>query len=220
MNRKIKISMFVFACLLQVMLNVGIAEAQQNKNGVASLSCGILINGCDFILQKFSNQSSDPFLFYGEIVDTAHPRYESFSKSLEKFQTVEDCLRVAETNNSPNQTYEFDWTEMRSSEDLEVCFFRLFNSFSSNQVTKSWMESVGFSIRLETTRSPRDGPPRAMDKAVLSVNAMMNEETAISTEISDFYRRIRGWFGKHLSVSVFFNSHERIEYVGVTVISK
>ena len=204
--------------LIYLALAFGEASAQQSDT--TYLVCPTE-SSCSFMTSGVSNQDSNPFLFYGKVVDQDHPRYNDFLKSFRKFPSATQCWKnTSDTNPNISTSFDFDWSKIRSSEDLEVCLFHLFSSFSDVQVVKRWMTNAGFLIRIETLLHLDNGGTTNSGDRVLAINASMNKASAQSAGANRFFRRFCGWFGKSISLTVHYNSDQKIEHLGVIVIRK
>lgn len=213
------------AAMLLTLLWLGQANSRSITVIPESTSYGIVVcpavkMPCNYQLAYESSQSQNPFLFYSKIVDSDHPLYRDYSDALGRFDAVGDCWMKMNHELLGNPVRNFDWSRMKTPEELEVCFFRLFNSFHNRKKTMAWLTEAGFEIAIRKEQKANMAEDKNPRKTVFSINGSMNSKTAEKAGATQFFRRFRGWFGHVISFRVEFNAEDLVEHVGVTVIRK
>jgi len=213
------------AVLLLPLLYLSQANSQSATNTTKYASdhvvvCPDIENPCAYALAYESSQSQDPFLFYSKIVDSSHPLYPEYLGALGRFEAAGNCWKNEPFDLPGNSTRYFDWPRMRTTEDLEVCFFRLFNSLKNKEKTIAWLAQAGFETTIKKEQKRNLVAGRKFRKTVFSISGSMNSKTAENAGATQFFRRLRGWFGHAISFGVEFNAEDLVEHVGITVIVK
>ena len=98
-----------------------------------------------FVVAKelLSSQHNHPFLFLGKPMDPSQPRWDEYAEAIQRFQSAEACL-IAPPEGSEWNLAAVDWTAMHSHKDIEVCFFRIFDTLNDPERVRRWLEHQGY----------------------------------------------------------------------------
>lgn len=99
--------------------------------------------------KRLSNEVEHPFLKHGNIPSSVHlpaSDYRAYRRAVEKFPNVQSCLiRSERVKEHPNLLL-FDWDEIHSLVEGEVCLFRISSSYGDLESTGRWLEHQRFDV--------------------------------------------------------------------------
>jgi len=97
------------------------------------------------LVETFSSEADIPFRFVGKTIGES-PFLRRFVPSVEKFANILSCLKgEARVLHKPSLG-DFDWDQIDSDEDAQVCLFRLATSYATIDDLENWMESQGLRV--------------------------------------------------------------------------
>lgn len=130
----IKDALFAFSLTL-----IGASYAlSDSPDGDAWAQCRAA-SSCTIEYDHLADQTSDPFLFLGKVVDRDHPKWRKYRKSLRRCPDVRDCLLEEEkTAETPNLLM-IDWERICSGESASVCVFRIAASLGTVERIQAWL---------------------------------------------------------------------------------
>lgn len=105
------------------------------------------IANCPIPYVRLSNQETDPFLFFGTIMDESHPRWRQYRRYLFKFTEVRGCLTKKEQEKVEPNLSLIDWQNVGTGRGADVCIFRIVSSLGTPERAKRWLELQGFETR-------------------------------------------------------------------------
>jgi hypothetical protein len=102
-------------------------------------------------VMRLANENQQPFVYAGITIKSTNqeqPNMEDIQQkylpSIDRFLTVKHCLFQAEESLPQPDLTHFNWNEIKTNEDAEVCIHRIASSYSTPEHMKTWFESQGF----------------------------------------------------------------------------
>lgn len=132
----------VFRCIFRIV--AAILVLSQGAVAAETPAACSDANECNFHAQQLSDQSSDPFMFGGRIVDESHPRWKTFRRAIRKFPSVESCLKPNDHEEGELNLLDFDWDRVGTGRNLEICLFRIARSLQNVDRLNEWLMAAGF----------------------------------------------------------------------------
>lgn len=95
---------------------------------------------CPIPYVRLAKQETEPFLFFGKVVDEDHPRYGDYGRALRRFPDVRSCLIVSEREKPQPDLRQIDWDAIQDIREIEVCVFRVASSTEDVETVQRWLE--------------------------------------------------------------------------------
>lgn len=102
-------------------------------------------DNCTIEFDHLATQKTDPFLFNGKIVDDEHPQWKRYKRALRRYPDVLSCLTDTGYDAVTPNLLKFDWDNVGTSFEAEICVFRVASSLGNSCRTIGWLEYQGFS---------------------------------------------------------------------------
>ena len=93
--------------------------------------------------KQLATEESHPFLYYGS-PPLAHR--QDLITPVKKFPDVRSCLVRSEHRSEVPDLRKLDWKRMHKTEDVNVCFFRIFTSIGNAIGSLRWINEQGFQV--------------------------------------------------------------------------
>lgn len=167
------VSIFVLGCNFALALHLCTsANAQQN------------LDRPKFVLppNELSQQSSRPFSINGHVIDRQNPRWDQYESALAIFPTTQSCLQRSSKTQWGWNLAAIEWAAMTNNSDIEVCLFRIADSFGSPERMRSWLNDQGY-VGSDFVSQPYD-----LNQIAKSEDTWMRVEGYLPA--STFYQRV------------------------------
>ncbi|WP_372575202.1 hypothetical protein [Ruegeria jejuensis] len=103
-------------------------------------------DSCVIEYDHLANQSTDPYMFSGKVVDKSSNKWRSHRRSIKKFSDVRECLVKSEQHKENPNLLKIDWDQVGFDHAAEVCIFRIARSLGDTQLFKDWFGYHGFNV--------------------------------------------------------------------------
>ncbi|MCW3783892.1 hypothetical protein [Defluviimonas salinarum] len=131
-----------FLIYVSCLLAAGDASAQISKD--TKLATCDRKESCEIHYDHLSSQDTEPFRFGGKVINKDSPRWREFRRSIQKYQSVEDCPGLQAQEGNDPAWLSFDWRAVGSTADLQVCLFRIAASLDGPSEISKWLSVFGF----------------------------------------------------------------------------
>ncbi|WP_170349182.1 MULTISPECIES: hypothetical protein [Ruegeria] len=101
---------------------------------------------CEIEYDHLSNQSAEPFLFLGYVMDSEQARWKQFRKAIRNYPDVQSCLIKEEQKKESPNLLKLDWKRVGYGSGVEVCIFRISRSLGTLDRIQSWMSYHDFRV--------------------------------------------------------------------------
>lgn len=101
---------------------------------------------CVIEYDHLSNQTAEPFLFLGYVMDSEQARWKQFRKAIRDYPDVQSCLTKEERDKENPNLLKLDWERVGYSSGAEVCIFRISRSLADLERIKSWLSFHEFRV--------------------------------------------------------------------------
>ena len=145
-------------------------------------------NNCRIPHQHISNETDEPFMFLGKVVNDGHPRHSDYDDALRKFRRTQACLISSERMAQTPNLLKIDWANLRGRHDLEVCLFRIFRSLGNLEAIRAWLEFHAFEVRGPTRVVGENYRPRNECEPLYSFGGSWDSDEAMRHRPSLLWR--------------------------------
>lgn len=94
---------------------------------------------------RLANEQSIPFQFLARTVSDENVA-RKYGASVSRFPSVQSCLIKTERGKIHPDLTMVDWSKIRSTQDADVCFFRVASSYNNIDTFRAWLEFHGFKV--------------------------------------------------------------------------
>jgi len=174
-------------------------------------------DSCVIEYDHLSNQTDEPYLFLGYVMDSEQARWGQFRKAIHTYPDVQSCLVEEEQHKKEPNLLKFDWERVGTGRGAAVCMFRIARSLADVEKTGSWLKYHHFKVvgpnrsRSEDFISYRETEPVSYLAAYWSV-----EQYRAKTP--SFIRTLTG-FDTVLRYELIFDFSEASKVVGTYIVT-
>lgn len=160
---KMKFVLVVIAVLLVVVIGVIFVVANMNARQVANIMKA-RETAAPITYKRLSTEKEFPFLLSskrlrGHKKNFSSSRYKSYQQAIASWPDVRSCLIAAERKKEQPNILLFDWQQVHSTEEAEVCLFRVMSSLDDIDKAMKWFQAQGFdSVKKLNSSSSGIGP--------------------------------------------------------------
>lgn len=113
--------------------------------------------------KRLSSEKEFPFLRFGKTLSERRKyppaaNFRKYEQAVQRWPDVRSCLIISErTKETPNLLL-FDWQQVRSTYQAEVCLFRVMSSLADVEKARQWFLAQGFDrvLKARTPLNKRD----------------------------------------------------------------
>lgn len=131
---------------------------------------------CELTSAKLADQTSDPFLFLGRVIDRDAARWRQYAFALWRFPDVRSCLVKSERSAEIPNLLLLDWDRTGTGSGAEVCIFRIMRSLSSPEDVENWLAVHQFSFRGRSRRFSSSFEAQFPEQPVTGLTAVWPNE--------------------------------------------
>ena len=142
-NRSIRLIPAILAASLAALVGAGAVAA--NAQEPMTEQC-LEPEICPIPYVRLSKQETEPFLFFGRVVDEKHPKANDYRKAIRRFPDVRSCLTTDEREKPRPDLRQIDWAAIDDIREIEVCIFRIASSIEDIETIKLWLQYHGFTV--------------------------------------------------------------------------
>jgi len=112
--------------------------------------------------KRLSSEKEFPFLQFGKTLSERKKYlpaqdFRKYEQAVQRWPDVRSCLIPSEREKENPNLLLFDWQQVRSTEEAEVCLFRVMSSLADVEKAGQWFLAQGFDdvskARIETSKS-------------------------------------------------------------------
>ena len=92
-----------------------------------------------FSAKQLNNQESRPFLVMGRPMDSNNPRWNEYRDSIQEFKNAKACLVSPPIDVNEWNVIDVKWASLKNHRDIEVCFFRIFDTLNDPHLIREWL---------------------------------------------------------------------------------
>ncbi len=101
---------------------------------------------CVIEYDHLSEQTTEPFLFLGYVMDGEQARWKQYRKAIRNYPDVQSCLTEEERAKENPNLLKLDWERVGYWSGAEVCIFRISRSLADLERIKSWLSFHDFRV--------------------------------------------------------------------------
>lgn len=175
---------------------------------------------CVIDYDHLANWDTQPFLFYGKVVNSEHPQFGNYRRRLSDFSNVRHCLIPQERNATEPNLLKIDWKAVGVSRGAEVCVFLIATSLGSIERIVDWLDYHEFRHGGLTNYRGKNFQPNYQTEPVSQITAQWSREQYRTVKPS-FFAKVTGYnLVNGFQIVLSFDQNDNLSKVGVVTPTK
>ena len=140
------------------------------------------------VVVRLATEADRPFMLSGHTIETSEGVARQYRHAVGSYSSVLGCLNPEQQSSDHPDLAEINWRQFRSTQEADVCLFRIASSYQGVDQFEAWLGRQGFD---RITRGIAYSPTLAGDG--LSVQARWSTVDNGVLFYPSIYQRLRLW---------------------------